>query len=582
MMMRCMLVMGVLSALAAETYAFSPVRINRIAGMQSNTALGSTKTTTKKSKSSTSSKVSSKISVKKVVDLPTNWDNTYEALKEVKHKYKYVERDETASMLAADVARSDTFWDGTFSTTKKKRLTATQEKDLMKRLDIDKNFIKLNKFGFDRRMVDTYEGTLEEQAALMLQEEGPSSMVMDSAKMTSDQLELGASKDEQLLELQRKQLLNRTGPLKFFPQATHKYFDYLTSLRKDPGPGDLLKNMVVGLIFGTITVINNRARMAFLYSLVGNLGIMSILLARGTPKSNAQMGDRKAAASWSASSFKTAVGVTALFATSSALSMFLLMSFLPVEFGLVLKLRVSMAFAIVSSAYLTSFYEVYEEKSKNGWRWKRALEGFLSDDMQVKLKSRVFDERPMNELFNFNYDPQVDDFVGAKKYLDDDDESENTAGGTGEVDDSEAESHFENWLVERRDARKDPILAAKAEEPWLGGKKGLFLAAKEVPVWLSRAYKKNVLQANQWRDKPQRYRKDTAEFDPVEGPVGFRDKQPEWMMESGSGIWETKLSVSRKAARSFGSYRKTMWKLDKEVKLLPCDGADKDTTTTPP
>lgn len=41
------------------------------------------------------------------------------------------------------------------------------------------------------------------------------------------------------------------------------------------------------------------------------------------------------------------------------------------------------------------------------------------------------------------------------------------------------------------------------------------------------------------------------------------------------GIWEEKITASRKAARAFGSYRKTMWKIDKEVQLQPCDGADK-------
>jgi hypothetical protein len=42
------------------------------------------------------------------------------------------------------------------------------------------------------------------------------------------------------------------------------------------------------------------------------------------------------------------------------------------------------------------------------------------------------------------------------------------------------------------------------------------------------------------------------------------------------GIWEEKLTACRAAVMEFGTYRKTMWKLDKKVKLKPCDGADKE------
>lgn len=99
---------------------------------------------------------------------------------------------------------------------------------------------------------------------------------------------------------------------------------------------------------------------------------------------------------------------------------------------------------------------------------------------------------------------------------------------------------------------------------------------QNIPVWLNTAYQKNVLKANKWRGKPTKFVKDNTEFEPIVGPVGFRDKQPSWLQDLFSaGIWEEKITASRKAARAFGSYRKTMWKIDKEVQLQPCDGADK-------
>jgi hypothetical protein len=484
------------------------------------------------------------------------------------------------------VARADNFWQGTFSTAQKKRLTATQEKDTMTRLDTDKNFIKLNILGYDRRMVDSYEGTLEEQAALLMQESGPSSIVADVGRATADNLELRSSKDDQFLELQRKQLLNRTGPMKYAPKFSHKYFDYLTSLKKAPTKGELFRNVGLGSLFTLITMINTRANMAFLFSFAGNLAIMSILLSRGMDANQpgAMEGvDPSKKIGWSGSAFKTALGVTGLFSVGAGLSTFMLTSIIPIEFGTTLKLRLSASLAVLSSAYFTSFFEVYEDKSRDGWRWKRSLEGFLPDDVSRKLQTEVFGEKSaIKELYEYTYDPQVDDYPHAPKFLDEVDGSGGwegiLAGGAGEHNEGDSKVHYENWMIARVNARKAPIMTALPEEPWLGGKKGLFVAPEDVPVWLSRAYKKNVLASNKWRGKPQKFKKDTSEFDPVEGSLGFRDKAPEFLKEMfGGNIWETKMSASRKAARAFGSYRKTMYKVDKQVTLMPCDGADKDT-----
>ena len=46
------------------------------------------------------------------------------------------------------------------------------------------------------------------------------------------------------------------------------------------------------------------------------------------------------------------------------------------------------------------------------------------------------------------------------------------------------------------------------------------------------------------------------------------DKRVEWLEMFGSGIWEEKISVSRKAARAFGSYRKCMWRRDPKVRTV--------------
>jgi len=187
----------------------------------------------------------------------------------------------------------------------------------------------------------------------------------------------------------------------------------------------------------------------------------------------------------------------------------------------------------------------------------------------------------MTEMYDYDYDPQIDDYPPLPRFLDEVDGSGGLeaimAGGAGELDEAESAVHYGAWMDARRDARKAPILDAESDDKWVGGKAGLFVDPEKVPGWLTKAYRKNVTLSNRWRDKPAKYLKDTKEFDPIQGPMGHRDKRPEWLNEHfGGGIWEEKLSVSRKAARAFGSYRKTMWKVDKEVVLQPCDGADKD------
>jgi hypothetical protein len=111
------------------------------------------------------------------------------------------------------------------------------------------------------------------------------------------------------------------------------------------------------------------------------------------------------------------------------------------------------------------------------------------------------------------------------------------------------------------------------ETPWVGGKEGMYVSKQ--PTWLNKAYTKMVLGANKWRGKPSKYVKDTSEFDPIDGDVGFRDKRAEWLDLFGTGIWEEQIAVSRKAARAFGSYRKCMWRRDPKVVLQRCDGAEK-------
>jgi hypothetical protein len=460
-------------------------------------------------------------------------------------------------------------------------MAAAHNRDVRRRVGIDAAFIELMNAGFKRRLFTDYVGDAQALVGGTSSAVSPTAVLKECARITSDHLELSVTKDEQLRELKRRQLASRSGLMRLIPQGLHKYVDYLSSLRRDPKPSELIRNLAVSGVFATVAALNARARMAALYAGIGHLAIMSILLMRNTPKMNTPMGMESKSVSWSAAAVRSAIGVSMLFAAAGGMATAAALYFLRFLPALEpsLRARIALAVSVLCSGLATSYYEVFEEKEKDGWRWKRALEGFLPEDVQARLKEQVFGvaDDPMMELYSFAYDPEVDDYPPRPKYVDELPPGEVSVGGSGELDEEVAQEHFTRWMADRRDARKAPVLDARPEDEWVGAKEGMFVEADTVPKWLTSAYNKNVLQANKWRGRPARYEKDTAEFEPVEGPVGFRDKRPEWMDMFGTGIWEEKLLASRAAAREFGTYRKTMYKIDKKVVLKPCDGADKDT-----
>jgi hypothetical protein len=346
-------------------------------------------------------------------------------------------------------------------------------------------------------------------------------------------------------------------------------------MRKEPKAGELGKNALLGSFFSFVVWANMSARSSFMYFVIGNLVIMSALLTRNMPKVNVAPGmDKRKVATWSSMAFKTAVALTLAIGGSTAIISSALLAALPIPTPA--KAKAVMILSLLSNCYFTAFYEVFEEKGKNGWRWAKAQENALPADVEAKLADQVYGENRLYDLYDYSYDPQIDDYPPQPKYIDEVQGNEPAAdrgGGSGELDEDASKEHFESWKKQRKDARRPPVEDAPPEAKWVGGKEGLYV--KNVPTWLSSAYKQNVLKANQWRDKPQKYAKDTSEFEPIPGPFGFRDKRPEWMEIFGTGVWEEKVTASRRAARAFGSYRKTMWKIDKQVVLLPCDGADK-------
>ena len=478
------------------------------------------------------------------------------------------EVEELAVMKWIDVSNADNFYESTFPKLKKKILAAAAEKNMDERIEIDKNFNRLMNIGFERRLVSELSNKISERDKRFLP-------LQDAAKYTVHRLELGKSKEEQLRDLQKQLLAKRSGVMKVIPQGLHKYIDYLRSLRVKTKGSEVSKNIMFGAFFSFITYVN-QGRSSFMYFVVGHLIILSQLLTRNMPRKEILPGmdKNKKVASWSSNAFRTAAVIVALLTGASVAASGALLS--PLLMPTTYKVKAVMIIALLSTSYFASFFEVFEEKSKNGLRWKKALEGnTMSPEEQAKLNEQVFGvEKNLNDLYDNNYDPEIDDYPPLPKYMDELDPADPaiTKGGSGELDEEEAMQHFEAWNVERKAANRKPIEEAPPETPWVGSKVGMY--STNVPAWLSNAYQKNVVGGSKWRGIKVKFEKEYSDFEPIQGPFGFRDKRPEWLQIFGDGIWEERTSASRKAARAYGSYRKSMWRLDPDVVLQKSDGVE--------
>ena len=304
-------------------------------------------------------------------------------------------------MQSSDIAVADNYWEGTMPRTKKIRFAASKSKDISARIKVDENYYDLMNTGFDRRFSEEKKGH---------------SPLHTAAKQTSFQLELSKSKSEQLADLNKQKLEERTGVMKAIPPGLHRFVDYVNSMYKKPSKAEVVKNLSLGAFFSFVIFSNTGARSAFMYFVIGNLAIMSSLLTRNMPKVTAAPGmDKKKVVSWSSNAFKTALAMTISCTVVSALATISVMSVLPVPIAV--KLKSAMIAGMLSTSYFTSNYEVFESKGKGGSRWAKAQEGTLPADVEAKLAKDVFGaSNKADELYDYEYNPQVRSYRLHKHY----------------------------------------------------------------------------------------------------------------------------------------------------------------------
>jgi len=463
--------------------------------------------------------------------------------------------EEMELLQASDISRSDNFYSVTYPALKNNRRVLKKEAKYEELLEVDKQFFKLMDMGYAKRRY------------IEVQEDVPDgvSFIEIASRSTKDYFEIERTKEEQFAELKEIKLKERSGIFqKMLPEQGQKYVNYLKSLRIKPTPADSLKNAIISCFFSFVVWANSSARSSFMYLVIGKLALISILLSRNMPGREKEKigGPRRKAATWSSNAFNTAVSIAALTTLGSAGVTAIFTSIIPYKMSGNAKFKLGMITSLLATGYFTQFFEVFEEKDKNGWRWKKAMDEALPEDEQAKLREQIFGKKKFTEQYDYEYNPMIDDFPPAPKYIDGDEPL------TSEEEVEQAA--FDKFVQERKDARKPPVISAPPDAPGFGGKSDLY--PETIPKWLQLAYKKTALARNKWSKEPQKFDRTIVEKTVVEGPLGFRDKKPEWLTELFSGtIWEDKIGVSRAAARAFGSYRKTMWKIDPKVVLQSSD-----------
>lgn len=471
---------------------------------------------------------------------------------------KVSKEEEIRLMVEADISPADNFFEANLKM-KKEKMALIEEQNFQKAADLESSFNNLMNYGFKTR-VNKIVADKDERKASFLRSAGI---------QITQQFGLNKSQAEQIKDLKELRKKQRTGLMKLVPESLYKYIDYLTSLKKTPkSQKEVYKNVGIGAFFSFILFANSNARVARMYWALGNLALMSSLLTRNMPEVKTMPGmDKRKVVSWSQNAFKTAVAVTLLHGVASFMASTLLTLPLPISAGA--KIKAVAIISLISTGYYTSFYEVFEKKDENGWRWKRAMDGILTSDEQAKA-AQMSENEKLSSMYDYYYTPDVDDYPPRPKYVDEVEKPEEMIqGGASELDETSAKLEFDEWKDRLKESRRRPVTDVAPETPWVGSKKDMYVA--NIPNWLTKAYKANVLKANAWRDVPNKFAKDFSEFEPFEGPLGFRDKSPAWIDLFSAGVWEEKVAVSRRAARAFGTYRKAMRNIDKEVVLQPCD-----------
>lgn len=477
----------------------------------------------------------------------------------------------------SDIYPGDNYWSGTRRKIDAARMKALKEKNPEEAAELEKKYRALNEMSFQRRV----QAEAEERNGNDFGDDFDSvpsyrklSYVIKHAQFSTQTDEV---KELAFQKAKNDMVKKRRGLFNLFPKIIHRLFDYISSLKKPPSKQILVRNVAFGILFAII-MLYNTGRRATTFGVAGNLVMCSLLLSRGMPEKKNSLGMDRTAVNWSTPSWTSAFGITAMFSLPTVLVAKLVFMLWFPKLSAELKWSASLACGVLAAAIGTSFYEVFESKSNSGWRWRNVEHGYLPPAVEAKLRKQVFGEKTtdvindMEEGYEFEYNPDVDDegIVNKQSKLFD-----KMAGVNVQAE----QAHYEQWVQARKEKFKEPsVTYTPSEVERLIGAKSQFFDVPE-DAFIEQGYREVTTRLNPWRKKKLQFKKNFVD-EPIVGPYAFRDKTPEWLKEF-SEIFTDKVTQRQKMARSYGSYRKSMYKKDSKVVLLPSDGAKEQPPALP-
>lgn len=488
-------------------------------------------------------------------------------------------------MLDAGTHPSDNFWGDVRKNHQRKRLEAIQSGDKQQLEQVTRDYMNLMRQGFLRRVV------AEASDVDLLDPNAPApdpriGLVRRAVTATSNRFELRSSKSDQLTELHKKRLAKRSWAFRLLPSLFQRLVDFTLSIRVQPSRQDMFTSLAAGTIFAFISYSNQRLKGALKFAVLGQATLFSMLLTRGTraPAGSAQRPGPSPAPKglpFALHTIQLALFYslsTALATTAGARAVLELLSrvfFSAVKLTVETKWQTSLAISVLLSSFLLAYLQVQEDRNAVGEKWRRAMSGLPSSQASAHWSSQLQAQERLavTEMYDYPYDPDQDD---DKMIVGEGQAADKPSSSMGNADDPEAEHRlkYEQWKKERDEQQRQRTTSITLDEKQIGVRKGLL--ESKAPKWLKDVFLQSEVTKTPWKRAVKPVEKKTEQKFSVEGPMGFRDKTPAWLEPFDGFIWEETTVVNRRAARAYGAYRKCMWKLDPEVRLLPCDGADKE------
>lgn len=421
-----------------------------------------------------------------------------------------------------------------------------------------------------------------------------------AAVLVSNQFELKLTRAEQLQALRNKVSLARAGPLRFFPPIVQKSYDFMVSIYKKPNAKELTRNAAVGALFVLMTLANPSPRSTFGFYIMGLAVSLSALLTRNMPikktGNNPFAMDREAVVNFSSySAFRHALLITLLFSVSAFISaelitmLLLPTSWLPEGSN---RHHVVMALSTIATFICNSYFEVYEEKGRDGWRWEKIEEQWSEGNMKrltipkfteeqftqlhtYKLSDDMIDEGMADTVLPLSKDPATllwnkaeEDAKEHAALL-----SEKTEDGRAKTQAELAEDHYQIWLAERE--AKKRIAAERAvlmTDHNVGAKPGFLKNTTEVSDNVLYLYEEAMAGRHRYDTKIKDSSGNEKEKDStvvpkqlngedyVPGPLFFRDVEPKWMRELFNGNGHRDFTTGEERAAQYGIVQQEMRK----------------------